>query len=289
MSSKKNPYKIEPIKGRGKEQKPLGWELFPKQNASIYISASTKSGKTTQIKHIIKYCTDRRTKVFIFAPTVQVDDAYKDIMEYMDKKGIEYEVFPHFIDENGVHIIKVIMDALDQGGDLHDAEEVETKTKPIVYTQIIGDTIVKVDVNGIPINQNEEPSPSKSTKKAQSKYSAPPYMFILDDLGEDLRNKDIYRLLMRQRHYKGKTIISSQYLKNLQKNSIEQLDYILLFGGHSDENILDLKQKISFTSISDGDFLDLYHYATAEKYNFMYIDRRDVIIKKNYDEILYAK
>lgn len=274
-----NPYIIKPIKGCGIKKKPLGWELFPSLNSSIFISAGTKQGKTTNIKHIIMHCIDRRTKVFIFCPTVNIDNAYLDIIKYLDSKGIEHEEYPHFIDEKKIHILNDIMKGLDDADEEVSDEEVKSIVKG--YPVFTPNGVIRVDEFG-----KEIIPPVANKKKKNYKYDAPPYLFIFDDLGNDLRKPDIYQLLMRQRHYKGKTIISSQYIKNLETKSIEQLDYILLYGGHSDINILELKKKISFL-LPDNDFLDMYHYATNEKYNFMYIDRREGIIKKNYDEILY--
>jgi hypothetical protein len=107
-------------------------------------------------------------------------------------------------------------------------------------------------------------------------------MFIFDDLGNEMRKPSIYKLLLKQRHFKAKTILSSQYINNLMPSSIQQLDYVILFGGHNSDQLSELHKKLDL-NISLETFIDYYHEATKEKYHFLYIDRREGLYRKDFN------
>ena len=125
----------------------------------------------------------------------------------------------------------------------------------------------------------------KPKVKAEPELTEPKYFLIFDDLGEEMRNKSIYKWLKMQRQFFAKTILSSQAINNLMPNSIGQLDYVCVFGGQREESIIKLKNKLDLPN-SDEDFLALYRYATREKYHFLYIDRREVLYRKDFNEPL---
>jgi hypothetical protein len=271
---------VKPILKRGKGLiKPLGHQLFPQLASSIYISAGTKSGKTTVISHILDHCIDKETKVFIFAPTVFIDATYAHIIKQLTKRGIQHREYTHFIDADGVNILDLIVDQL-----VNNSVKPTTTDQPKILSHRI--------VNGVIVREYEEEPPLTPQKNKQEKHAglrgAPEYMFIFDDLGEEMRHKSIYKWLLKQRQFHAKTIISTQSINNLMPNSIGQLDYILVFGGQREEAVEALRRKLDLP-IDENEFLDLYHQATDEKYNFLYIDRREVVLKKNFEDILFSK
>ena len=113
-------------------------------------------------------------------------------------------------------------------------------------------------------------------------------MFVFDDLGEEMRHKSIYKWLLKQRQFMAKTIISTQSINNLMPNSIGQLDYILVFGGQREDALEGLRRKLDLP-IDEEEFDAIYHQATNQKYNFLYIDRREVVFKHNFTDVLYTK
>lgn len=277
MSKKKDPYNIKPIKSKGSDIKPIGCELFPQLASSIYISASTKSGKTTLIYHIIKNCIDKNTKVYIFSPTVFIDNSYKEIARYLKKKKISHELHPHFISEDGEDMINDILKGIIEETTISNTSKIkeEEHQKPIepVYYKMVEGKIVR-DILFQEKKQKEESDEEEET-------NAPKYMFIFDDLGNEMRKPSIYKLLLKQRHFKAKTILSSQYINNLMPSSIQQLDYVILFGGHNLDQLSELHKKLDL-NISLEDFIDYYQEATKEKYHFLYIDRREGLYRKDF-------
>jgi hypothetical protein len=124
--------------------------------------------------------------------------------------------------------------------------------------------------------------------KENTKITAPKYMFIFDDLGEEMRHKSIYKWLLKQRQFLAKTIISTQSINNLMPNSIGQLDYVLVFGGQREDAIEQLRRKLDLP-IDETEFLKLYKEATDEKYHFLNIDRREVVLRRDFGPPLYQK
>ena len=272
---------VKPITTKkGKGRLPLGHEMFPQLASSIYISAGTKSGKTTLISHILEHCVGESTKVFIFSPTIYIDKTYKHILEQLTKRKIQHWEYPHFIDENGENILELIVNELIDNSK-HKKEKGEDNEKKIIGHKIINGEIIR--------EYEEKPQQLAKEKKAKEKEEAkkekakkePSYFFIFDDLGEEMRHKSIYKWLLKQRQFMAKTILSSQAINNLMPNSIGQLDYILIFGGQREDAIVKLKNKLDLP-VSDEDFLSLYRYATGEKYHFLYIDRREVLFRKDF-------
>lgn len=289
-----NITKVKPIIKRGKGLiKPLGHQLFPQLASSIYISAGTKSGKTTVISHILDYCIDKETKVFIFAPTVYIDQTYKHIIKQLTKRGIQHHEYTHFIDADGNNILDLIVDQLVDNSVKQDSSHGnrgEGQPK-ILSHRIVNGVIVREYEQGHPATRDDKQG-GKQEKPGVRQYDqregVPEYMFIFDDLGEEMRHKSIYKWLLKQRQFHAKTIISTQSINNLMPNSIGQLDYILVFGGQREEAVEQLRRKLDLP-IDEEEFLDLYHQATDEKYNFLYIDRREVVLKKNFEDVLYIK
>ena len=73
-------------------------------------------------------------------------------------------------------------------------------------------------------DENEEPK----KKKKKSKYLAPEYMIIFDDLSSELKSRSLLSLMKFNRHFKAKLIISSQYLNDLLPESRKQIDLWLI-------------------------------------------------------------
>jgi hypothetical protein len=108
-------------------------------------------------------------------------------------------------------------------------------------------------------------------KKRKPKYVAPKYIFIFDDLSSELKDPIISQLVKKHRHFKSKVILSSQYILDIDQQSRRQMDYFILFGGINKDK-LNMIYVNADLSISEDEFNKLYHYATTEKYNFLYMN-----------------
>jgi len=99
-------------------------------------------------------------------------------------------------------------------------------------------------------------------------YVVPEYIFVFDDLSNELRDPIIAHLLKTNRHYKSKVIISSQYVKDLPPSSRKQIDYWLLFAGHSEDKLMTIFYDAD-TRLTFEQFVRLYRKVTSVPYQFL--------------------
>jgi hypothetical protein len=263
-----------------------GRELFKDPYSNIYIAGRKKSGKTQLLYNILDHCAARDTKVMLFGSTVNKDPTYIAIQKLLDRKGIDWAAFEHFITENNEDLLeKFISDAKERT----EAEQQEEQVQPVKYTPLeksrvrFGDELPQAIIEKK--LAEEEVSKEKVKKVKKVKILSPEYILCFDDLGEDMRKKSISQLLIKNRHFKCKTIILSQWISYLTPISIRQLDYVLLYGGFNDEKLEDLHVKLDLSNEID-EFIKIYREATAEKYNFLYISIADNEYRKNFDPII---
>ena len=130
----------------------------------------------------------------------------------------------------------------------------------------------------------EEEEPEKETKPKKSKYQAPEYMIVFDDLSSELKSPSLLSLLKFNRHYKTKLIISSQWLHDLLPESRKQIDLFLIFKGFPEDKIA-LIYKDCDSSIPFETFYQIYKQATKEPHSFMYVDSRSDTFRSNFDKL----
>ena len=182
----------------------LGYNYFPTLYANIYICSRRRSGKTTLIYNILKNCVNKRTNVVFFCSTIKRDSTYKLILEMLEKKKVNVMTYDHFLDGKE-NILTSILEELNN--------DLETKEQEKIKKDLdISDPKQKFE-----LFPKEE---LKERKERKPKRLSPEYVFIFDDLGNDLRHQSITQLFKTSRHYKAKVIVSSQYIHDLSNSSI---------------------------------------------------------------------
>lgn len=263
--SKINNDIVKPIKIDVKDSnKPiLGADLFSEIYANICIISKKKTGKTTIVYNIIKKCANRNTKVIIFSSTFYKDASFDSIREFCDKHNIYVEGYTSLKDDNGQDILEGMIKELENEVK-EDKEDKEPKKKKII--SLFDDS-----------DEEEEEKPKKY------KYRSPEYLFIFDDLSNELKSKSINMFLKKNRHFKSKVILSTQYIHDIKPESLKQMDYFLLLRGHSDDK-LEQFYKHADLSIDLDVFRKIYKNSTEEKYNFLYIDSNNQEFRKNFNK-----
>ena len=264
-TEKINDIKINPLPvPKIDTDKIKGSELFPEIYSNIFLIAKKKSGKTNVISNIIDKCAGKKTTVIIFASTFYRDDAWKLIEEMLIKKKIEYIPYISIYDGkiNQVAELTIFL----EGKDI----QKDKKGKQIDLKKIF--------------SFNDDPLPKEKKEKKEKKL-APEYIIIFDDLSKELQDKYIGYLLKRNRHFKAKVIISTQYLNDLAKDARLQIDYLLLFPKLPEEKVEQI-YKLADLSLEYDLFQALYENATSEKYNFLFIDTKNEFFRHNFN-ILY--
>jgi len=279
-----------------------GSELFDYIYASIYIIAKRKSGKTQLIYNILEECTDPSVHVVIFSGTSHKDDTYIEMIKWLKSQGNQVSVYDSIF-EGKTDLLKEFIDGkLKFGG-----SEEKKKDKKKIKKKDLAKEEKKLDMSKFekynidlgammfgglykPLKYNEKPEikeekiiPKKQVKNKNS--AVPKYIFIFDDLSAELKTPSVSAFVKQARHEKALCIFSSQYVNDLQPQTIKNMEVIILFGGHSIDKLEEV-HKHADLSISLDDFVDAYEYATEEKYNFLYIDVVNEKLRKNFDILI---
>lgn len=255
-------YKVSRVMGKNY------FDLFP---YLLFISAKKKSGKTSLIYNIIKNTTTKKTKFFLFCSTYNVDKSWIKIIEFLEKRGNVVEKFGAIKENKHTNNLDIIIDAL-TGADEESEEEEEDCGG------------ITINFQPMPIIMKKKKRKRKKKKKKKSEKIVPEYMFIFDDISNQLRDPAISRLLKIHRHLGTgcNVIISSQYVKDIQPQSAQQIDYFITFKNFSEDRLKHI-HKLLDLSIEFEEYLKLYYYATREPYQFLYTNTRSEEMKKGFN------
>lgn len=258
----------------------LGYNMFSEIFANVFLCGRKKQGKTCLISNILDECANKSTIVVFFCATINKDLTYSKIIENLDKRGIIHHDYEDIIDDEGNNIIDeylsmLIERAKQEKQEKQEAKELKQDKKNINYNPIIK------------FQNDITPEEVKEEKKEKKKIKAPDYLIVMDDLGDVLRSKSIYKLLKMNRHFFCKVILSAQYVKDILPKSMKQIDYALIFRSFDEEKLHDLHRALDL-SISLDEFIRIYKYATKEPYNFLYTSSQNEF-RKNFNQSIELK
>ena len=113
------------------------------------------------------------------------------------------------------------------------------------------------------------------------------YLLIFDDLSEELRrDKTIQQLCKKSRHFDCRVILSSQYLNDIDPATMRQMMYGILFSGHGEDKLRIIHRNLDLSFCPFDIFERIYKAVTKEKYNFLFIDRPNKQLRKNFDMLI---
>ena len=244
-----------------------GGKLIPTVYNCTFLCAKRASGKTSTLAEILLRTSDKKTQFYIFCPTTKVDSSWITLIEKLESRGNVVNVFDSIMDGK-VNLLNDIM------ADLSIPEESKIKTddetKPL----------------GIKLNFGDQEK--KEKKEYKPKKISPKHIFVFDDISGELKNTALVSLLKKSRHFLSAVYISSQYIHDLQPQSIKQLDYFLCFRSFSRDKLEHI-YKLLDLSIGLEKFVDIYDYCFRdpnERFSFLYIDVRSQTFRKNFNKNL---
>jgi len=242
-----------------------GSNLFPELYCNIYYCARKKVGKTLAIFMTLKRCAGPKTRIVVFCATLHKDDTWREIEKWAESKGLPFLGYTSLEDDDGSDRLKVLVK------ELENAEEVEEKAPNFLDSE----------------SESDE-------EEVKEKYQSLEYIFVLDDLSDELHTRSLTGFLKKHRHFKAKIIVSSQYLNDLLPAARKQLDYWILFQGHSREKIDDIYKSANL-SIPQDEFYEMYKFATEKPFSFLYVDttsgssKSSGTFRRNFDTIILSK
>jgi hypothetical protein len=246
-----------------------GSELFEDPYANIFICAKKNSGKTTTLAYILKKCANSNTTIIFFCGQIYKDPAYDYIIDWLKSKNIPYVKNNSIYNEEGQNQLKDLMNDLKnqykKDSDSKDKEQAED-----IYQQD---------------QESDDEPPNSEIKASKHRKLAPDMILVFDDLSHEIRScPDISSLLKENRWYKSKVIVCSQYLCDLKPEVIANLDYMLMFRKIPIKKVEEAYNKLNL-DIQLPLFKLIYTEATAEPYNFLYIDVKKDQFRKNFNEL----
>lgn len=247
------------------DKRPIkGVQVCPEMFANILLLAKKKSGKTSIINTLLKHCLGRDTSVLAFVSTLEKDAQWAVIKEYCEKKGKPFLGYTSLF-EDGDNMLDAFIKKLQVG-----EKEEEEKPEAAPLYKFPG--------------RGAEPEPeAKEKKPRKTKYQAPEYIIILDDLSTELKVKTVTELLKKNRHFKAKTIISTQYLNDLPPDGFKQIDILMMFRGFSKIKLQEVFDKAALP-MEFEEFIKMYHEATAPQYGFLWLDLHNHTFRKNFTD-----
>ena len=269
-----------PKKGGGDRRPVKGADLFDIY-CNIYICSKKKSGKTSVIYKIIKEFCTKNVTIVAFVSTLHKDSSWEAIQDYCDNKGIPFIGHTSLMDDVITDLDKLdtLVKSLKKRSKDHEEGSSEPSTVKPVDRNMFDSTILNGAGEPVP-EEEQEP------KKTRSKYQVPEYFFIFDDISQELKHSaSITSLLKDSRHMKAKVIISSQSWNDVPLDGRGQIDYLLLFKGIPEKKLLEIYDEIGISPTFEQ-FEKIYDLATNEPFNFLYIDKNDDSLRRNFNTII---
>jgi hypothetical protein len=234
--------------------------LFP----NVLLLARKNSGKTTVLYHILKNCTNKKTKVFLFCSTIYKDPSYDVILKMFEKRHIEYEAFTD-IQEGKVDHLERIVNKLKEKDEAPEEKDEDIPKKPDIKFLMFGG------------EEDEE----KKHREYVPKKLCPSYIFLFDDISEDLRSPSVAYLMKKNRHLGIMNLISTQSYKDITPPAWRQIDFALLYKNIEPKAIEDIKDKLNLPTPINV-FETIYEQAVSGDHSFLYIDKNKVEYRQNF-------
>lgn len=252
-----------------------GYDICEEVYANIFLCAKKKSGKTSALFKVMKKCCIKTTVIYVFCSTVYKDVNWIEIRKYFKKKGMEIIVFTSIYDGGENQLLNLIQQLNNEAKDQEEEPENDVEPEPELDScdKIIQQLKYNYNVATGRIKPEPEAEEENERKPRKSKFRACDYMIIFDDLSGELKEPSLVELLKKNRHYKTKIIISSQYLNDLKPESRKQIDLMMIFKGFPEAKLLEIYKDCD-SSVPFNTFSELYKKATEIPHSFLYIDTR---------------
>lgn len=262
-----------------------GYDYMPELYGIACFLARKKSGKTTTLYRILENTVKKGQKIYMFVSTIDIDPTYKKMIKMLTRKGCIVKKFNHFISEDGIDVLRTVMDMIEKPEEDDDKEEYKT-IEDMPKSFIVTDNIDNM-LNGKKLVK--KPIKKKFVLNKTGKDLVCENIFVFDDLASSLRHPTVDKLLCTNRHYLSRVYMCIHYPSQLTPTAISMVDKFFLYPAIDREKIDELGKKCGFTfpedTKKDTVLYRLYTDATEEKHNFLNIDKGDMIYKKNFNDV----
>ena len=279
-----NNLKVKPIKITEDNRPVKGGDILGK---SPYINimevAPTAGGKTTTTNTILMHCVmPRKTIIVAFVPSIYNDENWIEIRERLQDMGNTVVIHTSLKDDEGNDLLKQYVKFLSDKAEEEEQRRLEAKN------------CIRISKHEkVCINMPKDEEEKRAEREPRCKYAK--YIFIFDDISDELKMKSYVALMKKARHYCILTITSTQDAKDITPATIKQMRLWLLFKGIDDERLMHIYSKLGI-KLSFADFKRLYDQATQDyydpndkkwyRYNFLYFAPRELEFRRNFRDRL---
>ena len=265
QTKKINSVVVKPVKTVKMEPTDiLGYDIIPNLYGVVYIPSKKESGKSTIVYNMVKKLANKYTIVYIFCSSYDIDPTYAEMMNYLDKKGIQFHVFKSLTDGKIDHLADVMNQMEENIEAEKEEEEAEEEKEP-------------------PIVRYHEETKEIKVKVRKPKKVACKHLLLFDDVSPELKNHNVSKLMFKNRWFKSKVIISAHWLNNLQPACRKQVQYYIILGSISEKKLNELYLNADLR-IEYDKFYELFKYATEKPFSFLYIDTIKNKYRINFNE-----
>jgi len=197
---------------------------------------------------------------------VYKDPTYTEIVKKLRKKGIHVIIHTSFIDEKtSENLLKCYYEYLKKQSEDRNINEMNISSDDDDSDDDKIEACIWMD--------DDDSSEEIKITRRKKKYISPEFIFVFDDISNQLKSVYLDLFLKQGRHFLSKIIISSQYYMDLKKDGRANLDIVCLFKNLPLEKLKDI-HKESDLDIDFDLFEQMYRQATSGNYNFFYINTR---------------
>jgi hypothetical protein len=247
-----NKHTVKPLKLPVETRPVKAADLCSDLYTNIALIAPMNCGKSTVIYYMLKNMCDKNTIVVAFVSTFYNDPIWEEIAKMLKKKGVRFQGYMSMKDsETGEDHLQELQDHVAEKArareeEKEDQEEEEEDPMDLLHAA-----------------HNQPKAEEEEKKERKPKCQAPEYIIICDDLGEEIRALKFAAFLKKSRHYHVKTIVSTQYLKDMLPSARKQIKLWLLFSGLSESQVLNVHDGADLRMDPEL-FYQLYKRATTK-------------------------
>lgn len=267
-TKKINNLKVNVYKPKVEKQKKIqGSEIV---GTNLYwnccLIAQKNSGKSNLIWNILERTASKKTTLIFFVGTINQDDTYIAMIKHFQEKGITCITHDSiFIDK--VNLLDIYI----------------KKFKEVAMVKKQKEEKMGIDADEIKTINVDDPDDDIIEYKKEKKQSCETIM-IFDDLADQVKHLESISKIHRHLHVS--ILTATQYIHDLSKAFFLQQNFIILFPNFSIEKLKILYDNVSL-KMTFEQLIEMYNYATKEPYNFLFIDRSNDQIRRNFDELLF--
>lgn len=243
----------------------------------LNVSASSGSGKTNAIINLFEKMYPKLDKSFVISASIFNDPKQQNT--FMERDNVMVFTEPS---------VSLLEDIIDEVKRINEEHKKYLKVKKVFdkwrkadfdESKLKGDELIML------YNCDFDPN-----KMEYNKETKPNMLLFMDDLqGLDiLKHKVFENLTIKSRHHSLNIIITTQTFRGISNVWRRNSSAHMIFKTNDLNQIKTIYDEISGLFKDYDEFLDLYNYATADKFNFLYIDTMDTEngIRKNFDEVI---